>query len=624
MTNARPSSCSADSLAEAAPGPNPGAALSPTVVQRRKELQNRLIVALLLLYGLFRFPRLSALPIFVDESFYIHWAELVRGAPTAEAFVSLIDPKPPFHIWLLALLLPLGPDPLWAGRLLSAAAGAVTVVLLFPLCRLLGRLARPATPDTASGLLLPAVSALFLITCPYLAFYQRLALAEALVVLESVAVVWLSLAIAQAAWTPGYAFDESGRRTKRGMAWYGIALGVLLGLAMLTRQNFSYLLWFLPLMAFLAWPRPATDDCRSRPLRRFLHAALLTVPVAVTIWIPMLVSPPKSEIWKRIFYQARFLEEAGPGSRVTVVLSNAAEIFLPLDRATLGGWRVSLEAGWFWTYLTPPICVLVLAAFCWLAARGRWRLVAFLVAWFVLTSGPLAVFGRILFSRYAVPATIPLLLAAAAIVDDVLQRASKIRRLALHVSALVGLLAMVAWPVTDTLRQIVDWKDQRFIPRDRWQYVHGWPAGPAVRQAVKFVEEAAETGPLTVVNMVGDAFPNLAVAVFFHDDPRVSIYHTEWVGLISSLRDSWPQRKLNLRRDYRRSTPTKQVSFPKGGTILCISPDPAYWLEQSSRTVDLVNPYREYLEETARFENPPYPGAAGQVSPAIVIYRLKT
>src|SRR5712692_6179867 len=134
-----------------------------------------------LIYFLFRLPGLLALPIFCDESVYLRYAQLIARAPISRAFLSVVDPKPPLHYWLLALVLRTTNDPLLAARLLSVVAGAVSVLVLFPLCRELASLARGAQREEVGsaptpGTLAVVASALF-VACPFLAFYQRLALA---------------------------------------------------------------------------------------------------------------------------------------------------------------------------------------------------------------------------------------------------------------------------------------------------------------------------------------------------------------------------------------------------------------------------------------------------------------
>src|SRR4051812_44499366 len=152
------------------------------------------ILALLCL--VLRAANITALPIFSDEAIYLRWAQLIRaGYP----WISVVDPKPPLHFWLIAAVYDFSTDPLRAARMLSAFAGALTIPAIMLLAEELGHLiGQPQTDQGGvaplpSGRVLGLLAALFAIFCPFLAFYQRLASADALFVLEMLLALWLSL-----------------------------------------------------------------------------------------------------------------------------------------------------------------------------------------------------------------------------------------------------------------------------------------------------------------------------------------------------------------------------------------------------------------------------------------------
>ena len=126
------------------------------------------------------------MPIFGDEAIYLRWGELAREG---HAWVCLIDPKPPLHFWLIAGVMGWTRDPLLAGRLISVAAGVLSVPAIVGVCEELARLSKVRISGRVLGLL----AAVLLIFCPYASFYQRLATADALFVLEMLVVVWLAL-----------------------------------------------------------------------------------------------------------------------------------------------------------------------------------------------------------------------------------------------------------------------------------------------------------------------------------------------------------------------------------------------------------------------------------------------
>ncbi|HSS44767.1 MAG TPA: hypothetical protein VLO07_05430, partial [Thermoanaerobaculia bacterium] len=112
-----------------APGTDPSEAPDDAA---RPPRRNRAFVlyGLLALFFCLRLPGLRDLPIFCDEAIYLRYAQLVLQDPVRNAFVSLVDPKPPLHYWLLASVFRLTRDPLLAGRLLSVLAGAAALPVL--------------------------------------------------------------------------------------------------------------------------------------------------------------------------------------------------------------------------------------------------------------------------------------------------------------------------------------------------------------------------------------------------------------------------------------------------------------------------------------------------------------
>ena len=132
---------------------------------------------------LIRSQGLMAMPIFGDEAIYLRWAQLVRPDGGGHWWVSLVDPKPPLHFWILAAVFDWTRDPLAAARGVSVLSGVLCVPAVMLVCEELGRLARPVGV-ISSGRAVGLIAAILMIFCPFLAFYQRLATADALFVLE--------------------------------------------------------------------------------------------------------------------------------------------------------------------------------------------------------------------------------------------------------------------------------------------------------------------------------------------------------------------------------------------------------------------------------------------------------
>ena len=573
-------------------------------------------------YLLFRIPAITRLPVFVDESSYLYWAQLVRQDPGENALVSMTDPKPPLHTWLLALALGLAGDPLRVCRILSVALGAVTFPVVLVLATRLDGLLTPRAPPNSGRLpvsrsdLAQLFAVALFVTSPYLAASQRMSLVESLFLLEETTIAWLSLVAADTFWR------GTGDRRRQTASW-GL-LGLAFGATFLTRQNVSYVLLALPVLAVLVARPPGRRWDRAAG-GRLLLALSGSIAVAVLVWFPALVLPsdrsfPEKGLRTKIFYHPRYGTAAGLAERPRVALENSVRMFLPLERGPDGKYRYRANAGWFWTYLTPPVEILSLAALFWMALARRWRLLAFLLGWIVLLLGPIAVFGGVLFPRYAVAAAIPLLLALACAVASWLETLVA-RSRALAAVGVAGSAALFALPIADCLRQIRDPLQARWVAEDRAQFVEGWTAGAAVEEAERFLRGIR--GEVVVVDVVSLVLPNLALDVRLKGSPGVRTYFAEWPGLLDDLRQAWPvSRRLHLRTDYRPWKPASEVTVPDRTAVFVVSPDPVYSAADPAASVaSLLGELDRTIAESRRFENPPSP--SGEPEAGIMVLRLK-
>lgn len=125
---------------------------------------------LLLIFVITRFLVISSFPIFNDESIYLQYSQLINENPERYWFISMDnvfkDFKPPLQYWLGSLFIDLFPNPLFAGRFLSAmfSIGGLIGIYFFVL-NLYGR--REAI-----------WAALFFILSPYVLMYNTQFTAE--------------------------------------------------------------------------------------------------------------------------------------------------------------------------------------------------------------------------------------------------------------------------------------------------------------------------------------------------------------------------------------------------------------------------------------------------------------
>lgn len=130
----------------------------------------------ILLLGLFlRLINLNILPVFADESIYIRWSQVMKAESTLR-FLPLSDGKQPLFMWLVIPFFKFINDPLVAGRAVSVLAGLGTMIGISSATFLIFRNHKTAL---TSGLIWAVL--------PYSVFFDRLALADGLLVMF---VVW--------------------------------------------------------------------------------------------------------------------------------------------------------------------------------------------------------------------------------------------------------------------------------------------------------------------------------------------------------------------------------------------------------------------------------------------------
>jgi hypothetical protein len=146
---------------------------------------------------------LGLIPIMIDETIYLRWAEIIQHQ--RQFFISLLDGKTPLSFWILALVRVLyRGDPLVAARLISVATGTASTWLLFALG---GRVAGPVAAYTTA-----ALYALL----PYGLFYDHIAYTDTFVNFGGIALAYVSV-VALGSGRPG--------------ARAGAAIGLMLGTA---------------------------------------------------------------------------------------------------------------------------------------------------------------------------------------------------------------------------------------------------------------------------------------------------------------------------------------------------------------------------------------------------------
>ena len=411
------------------------------------------ILLVILLALALRLYDLLILPIFLDEATYLNWAAEIWDQRTLMAlFIPMTDDgKQPLFMWLAGGVSYVFPDPLMAGRVVSALAGALSAAGVY----LAGRWLAGGTAGLIGGLLYAVV--------PFNVFYDRLALVEAL--LNSAGVWTLALSI----------YLSSRAKSLPRAVVTGIGLGMALGIGIWTKMPAVFMLGF-PVLAGLLLTR--------REKRRMAAWGFATGAGSFLFFAGLLLLSPNAD---SIFDKSSSFSEPA----WTLVT-------FPIER-----WIGNLQRYWDWfvAYLPAPLWVVVLASAVWGLVR-RTRVAMFLLGSWACFTMPtvLMAITRIYESRYVWQGVFPLLLILGIMLAAIYQswmawvgRHSRGADRSLPASAVAGaiFLAIVGPSLMLDQQLLVDPPAAPLPATDYSLFITGWSSGYGFPEAVSLVRERA-------------------------------------------------------------------------------------------------------------------------------------
>lgn len=388
-------------------------------------------------------PLLLALPIFADEAIYLHWAQLCQDDLVRFAFFSMADGKPPLFIWLLALTLKLGSDPLLIGRLTAVGIGLLTVYVIGQLSLLLTGNRRVQT-----------IAMLLTTLLPFWWMYHRMALMDGLLTLCITTSFYFAIRIAKRCQaSSAIAYDTIP---------YVLLLGLSFGGALMTKTPALFAIPVIALTPLFALIRHRTHH---RPIRARLIESTILIGVGGFIgfvfFALLRVSP---------FFGALF--------------ARSGDFTFSVQEVLRGEWRFVLfsslprEIGWISHYLTPASMLALLIGLWYPKTRKQ---VAVLTLAALVYAAPLIAVGRVLYPRYFLPVA-PFLTIAAAIGFSELVSRRKTRMIATFLAAVC--LFQSAQMIIPGMFQI---ERMPLTAIDRMQYLEEWSAGFGTSEIRDFI-----------------------------------------------------------------------------------------------------------------------------------------
>ncbi|MBI2621370.1 MAG: glycosyltransferase family 39 protein [Candidatus Levybacteria bacterium] len=398
-------------------------------------------VGLSVLYFITRLYNITELPLFTDEAIYTRWSQIARF-DAAWRFISLTDGKQPSFVWLDMALMRFVSDPLLAGRLVSVASGFLGMVGIF-------FLAKGIFKSKKTGLLTSFIYAVF----PFTLVYDRMALYESLV---ATTIIW------------GILFHVLlVRKIRLDIA---LILGFIIGFGVLTKSSAFFLIYLFPLSLLLF---DFKQKNRVLQLAKWAGLAALSTAIGYGFYSVLRLSP---------FFH--IIEEKN-GLFVYPFnewINHPFEFFQ-------GNWNGLMD--WLIGYSTIPFLIIVILSF----VIGRKKLLKeklFLLLWFFVPFVALALFGRILYPRFILFMTIPLLvLGAYSIIYMIDKVAKNYQKVIILLFAFGLMLRSDYYILTDFARAP--------IPKaDTDQFINAWPAGGGVREIVAFLDQESKKGKIYV------------------------------------------------------------------------------------------------------------------------------
>ena len=417
-----------------------------------------------------RTANLGALPIFFDEAGHMRSAQIVGTLPRPDLWlISLNYGAPPLFSWLAAPFTRLIPDPLLATRLASAAVGTLGLLIIWAAGRALW------------GSMPALLAAVLYALCPFVLFYNRIALLDGLVATCGAGALFFALELSRHA------------RTRD-----ALALALCLAAGMLTKI-FAVSMLLLPVLAVAAaWP------AQRRTVRR---KAVLAALLGLLPLVALLLTP-----------------QGGGLLSATHAHAHAGEQPLAAIVHQLATW-----AGALWLYLTPPILAL--------AVLGLWtmrheRTARLLGPWALLGGLPPALVpGAFLAPRYFLYIAVPiLLLSARGLLAVAAGLSARLHHVPLWLLVLCG-AALTATPAAAADRAIIISPSRTpLIAFDRWQYVTGWPSGYALTHVVAYLHRQEAHGPITVISSMYNP-PGDALIVLLGHERNITLTNVDFSTL---------------------------------------------------------------------------------------------
>ncbi|KKR26280.1 MAG: hypothetical protein UT57_C0037G0005 [Microgenomates group bacterium GW2011_GWC1_39_7] len=411
-----------------------------------------------------RLYNISSLPMFTDEAIYTRWSQIARFDANWR-FISLTDGKQPSFVWLNMTIMRVVSDPLLSGRLVSVASGFFAIIGIY-------LLAQEIFKNHRAGL----IAAILYIIYPFALVYDRMALYDSLLAAGMIWALYLQILLI--------------RHKRLDIA---LILGMVLGFGVLTKSSAFFAIYLIPFSFILSNFR----NEKIREIAKWVGLCLISVLMAYGFYSMLRLSP--------------FFHIIGEKNSIFVYPFN--EWFKHPFEFFLGNFNGLID--WFISYSTIPMFLLIFISF-FLGGNKFLKEKLLLLIWFVLPLAALALFGKVLYPRFILFMTMPLLVLSAFSLNYILDLfKNNLIKTGVFLAFSLLMLRSDFYILTDFARAPI-------AKADTDQFVNAWPAGGGVKEIVSFFNEKTKSQKIYVATEgTFGSLPTYAMEIYLDENKNI-------------------------------------------------------------------------------------------------------
>ena len=417
-----------------------------------------------------RLINLRLWPIFTDEAIYTRWSQIGLNDASLR-FISLTDGKQPLWHWVTIAAMKVISDPLLAGRFVSVSAGFFAMIGIWLLAYELFGKKRIAF-----------IAASLYVLVPFTLLYDRIALVDSMLSMWGIWVLYLGVKTAKS-----LRFD------------YAMLTGFALGAGLLTKSPAVFWQYLYPLnLLFIK---------EKKRIPRWILLVIPTMLIAEGMRNVLRLSP-----WMYII-----------GRKNLEFVTSFGEFLREPFRWFWG----NLPSLWHWWLgsVTWPVMLVGIAGLAFvflpqhhvLSLQKNKRAAMFLFIHALFPFLISAAFGKVIFARYLLFITPPLLLMAAAASQRIFSLARGVR-----IKIIFCLFLFVASAYMD-YKILTDPVGAPIIQADRDQYVNGFPAGWGIDETIAFLKERALKETIFLGTQGTFGLMPASFELYLWDNPNIEI-----------------------------------------------------------------------------------------------------